>query len=124
MGNSGGLPETHREEPLGGTPEQGSPTFRTSNISNMDNKDYASRYNQRGVSSSKEEVHRVVDKLDRGCFPGAFCKITEDYLTGNQEKCNVIHSDGAIGVEDCWVRTSEGLSCLSSGDDFPMYTQW
>ena len=61
----------------------------------MDNKDYASRYNQRGVSSSKEEVHRVVDKLDRGCFPGAFCKITEDYLTGNQEKCNVIHSDGA-----------------------------
>ena len=36
----------------------------------------------------------------------------------------VIHPDGAIGVEDCWVRTNEGLSCLSSGDDFPMYTQW
>ena len=36
----------------------------------------------------------------------------------------VIHPDGAIGVEACWVRTSEGLSCLSSGDDFPMYTQW
>ena len=36
----------------------------------------------------------------------------------------VIHPEGAIGVEDCWVRTSEGLSCLSSGDDFPMYTLW
>ena len=53
------------------------------------------RYRQRGVSSSKEEVHAVVDGLDRGLFPGAFCKITEDYLTGNPEKCNVIHADGA-----------------------------
>ena len=62
---------------------------------NMANNDSNSRYNQRGVSSSKEEVHQVVDKLDRGCFPGAFCKVTEDYLTGNPDLCNVIHSDGA-----------------------------
>ena len=61
----------------------------------MANTDSNSRYNQRGVSSSKEEVHQVVDKLDRGCFPGAFCKVTEDYLTGNPDLCNVIHSDGA-----------------------------
>ena len=53
------------------------------------------RYNQRGVSSSKEEVHKVVDQMDRGVFPGAFCKITEDALTGQDELCNVIHSDGA-----------------------------
>ena len=53
------------------------------------------RYNQRGVSSSKEEVHKVVDKMDRGLFPGAFCKITEDALTGKNDCCNVIHSDGA-----------------------------
>ena len=42
------------------------------------------RYNQRGVSSSKEEVHRVVDNMDRGLFPGAFCKITSDSLTGQE----------------------------------------
>ena len=36
----------------------------------------------------------------------------------------VIHPDGAIGVEDCWVRTADGMSCLSSGDDFPLWTEW
>ena len=36
----------------------------------------------------------------------------------------VIHADGAIGVEDCWVRTVDGMSCLSSGDDFPLWTEW
>ena len=61
----------------------------------MDQGNPINRYNQRGVSSSKKEVHQVVDKLDRGCFPGAFCKVTEDYLTGNSKLCNVIHSDGA-----------------------------
>lgn len=53
------------------------------------------RYAQRGVSSSKAEVHAVVDQLDRGVFPGAFCKIGPDVLTGDPEKCNVIHSDGS-----------------------------
>ena len=53
------------------------------------------RYGQRGVSSSKTEVHAVVDKLDRGLFPGAFCKITKDHLTSDPESCCVIHSDGA-----------------------------
>jgi phosphoribosylformylglycinamidine cyclo-ligase len=53
------------------------------------------RYNQRGVSSSKEEVHKVVDQMDHGLFPGAFCKITKDVITGQDHCCNIIHSDGA-----------------------------
>jgi len=53
------------------------------------------RYAQRGVSSSKSEVHAVVDNLDRGVFPGAFCKIGRDVLTGSPDKCNIIHSDGS-----------------------------
>ena len=36
----------------------------------------------------------------------------------------VIHDDGAIGMEDCWVRTEEGMSCLSSGEHFPLLTEW
>ena len=35
----------------------------------------------------------------------------------------VIHPDGAIGVEDCWVRTADGMSCLSSGEAFPLWTE-
>ena len=53
------------------------------------------RYQARGVSSDKTEVHSVVNKLDHGLFANAFCKITEDYLTGNPEHCNVIHADGS-----------------------------
>jgi phosphoribosylformylglycinamidine cyclo-ligase len=53
------------------------------------------RYARRGVSSSKTEVHAAISKTDKGLYPGAFCKITEDYLTGDKEKCNIIHSDGS-----------------------------
>ena len=53
------------------------------------------RYSLRGVSSTKDEVHSVVDKMSKGLFPGAFCKINPDFLTGNPEKCCVIHSDGS-----------------------------
>ena len=53
------------------------------------------RYSLRGVSSSKEEVHAVVDGLEKGLFPGAFCKINPDFLTGDPNKCCVIHSDGS-----------------------------
>ena len=53
------------------------------------------RYKARGVSSDKKEVHAVVDSMDRGLFPGAFCKVTEDYLTGDPAKCNLIHADGS-----------------------------
>jgi phosphoribosylformylglycinamidine cyclo-ligase len=54
-----------------------------------------SRYQARGVSSDKTEVHSVVDKMDSGTFPNAFCKITEDFLGGDPDRCNVIHADGS-----------------------------
>ncbi len=54
-----------------------------------------SRYQARGVSADKSEVHSVVDHLDAGVFPGSFCKITEDFLSGDPERCNVIHADGS-----------------------------
>ena len=53
------------------------------------------RYGQRGVSASKEDVHQAIQKLDRGLFPGAFCKIVEDRLTGDSDYCTVMHADGA-----------------------------
>lgn len=57
--------------------------------------DSGSRYQARGVSADKTEVHSVVDTMDAGAVPGAFCKLTEDYLSGDPEKCNVIHADGS-----------------------------
>ncbi|HJN51170.1 MAG: GntR family transcriptional regulator [Pseudomonadales bacterium] len=57
--------------------------------------DSNSRYQARGVSADKGEVHRVVDNLDEGIFGNAFCKITEDYLGGDPDRCNVIHADGS-----------------------------
>lgn len=53
------------------------------------------RYNQRGVSASKEDVHKAISKLDKGLFPKAFCKITEDHLTGDPAYCSIMHADGA-----------------------------
>lgn len=53
------------------------------------------RYNQRGVSASKEDVHKAISKLDKGLFPGAFCKIVPDALTGDEKYCTVMHADGA-----------------------------
>jgi len=53
------------------------------------------RYAARGVSATKSEVHATVDKMDKGVFPTAFCKVTEDYLTGDPNKCNIIHADGS-----------------------------
>jgi len=53
------------------------------------------RYQARGVSADKSEVHSVVDHLDPGVFAHAFCKVTEDFLSGDPDKCNLIHSDGS-----------------------------
>lgn len=53
------------------------------------------RYNQRGVSASKEDVHKAISKLDKGLFPQAFCKIVEDHLGGDPDYCTVMHADGA-----------------------------
>ena len=54
-----------------------------------------SRYALRGVSSGKEEVHKAIDKIDKGLFPKAFCKIVPDLLSGSDEHCVVMHADGA-----------------------------
>lgn len=54
-----------------------------------------SRYQQRGVSASKEDVHAAIKNIDKGLFPKAFCKIVEDDLTGSEEHCLVMHADGA-----------------------------
>lgn len=53
------------------------------------------RYKQRGVSASKEDVHKAIAKLDKGLFPNAFCKIVEDRLGGDADYCNIMHADGA-----------------------------
>lgn len=53
------------------------------------------RYDQRGVSASKEDVHNAIKNIDKGLFPGAFCKIVPDHLGGDPEWCNIMHADGA-----------------------------
>jgi phosphoribosylformylglycinamidine cyclo-ligase len=53
------------------------------------------RYNQRGVSASKTDVHKAVGDLDKGIFPNAFCKIVPDILGGDDNYCIVMHADGA-----------------------------
>jgi phosphoribosylformylglycinamidine cyclo-ligase len=53
------------------------------------------RYMQRGVSASKEDVHKAIAKLDKGLFPQAFCKISPDILGGDEAYCNIMHADGA-----------------------------
>ena len=53
------------------------------------------RYNQRGVSADKRDVHNAIKNIDKGLFPKAFCKIVPDYLTGDDQYCLVMHADGA-----------------------------
>ena len=53
------------------------------------------RYNLRGVSASKEDVHDAIKNIDKGIFPKAFCKIVPDILGGDPDFCNIMHADGA-----------------------------
>ncbi|MCO4293701.1 AIR synthase-related protein [Solitalea sp. MAHUQ-68] len=53
------------------------------------------RYNLRGVSASKEDVHAAIQNIDKGVFPKAFCKIIPDIIGGSDEYCNIMHADGA-----------------------------
>ncbi|MDR3267860.1 MAG: phosphoribosylformylglycinamidine cyclo-ligase [Tannerella sp.] len=53
------------------------------------------RYNLRGVSASKEEVHNAIKHIDKGLYPKAFCKIIPDMLGGDPDYCNIMHADGA-----------------------------
>ena len=54
-----------------------------------------SRYNLRGVSATKDEVHQAIKNINKGLFPKAFCKIVPDYLTNDDDYCLVMHADGA-----------------------------
>lgn len=53
------------------------------------------RYDLRGVSAQKEDVHKAIKNVDKGLFPKAFCKIVPDHLTGDEDYCLVMHADGA-----------------------------
>jgi len=53
------------------------------------------RYDLRGVSASKEDVHNAIKNIDKGLFPKAFCKVVPDFLGGDPEYCNIMHADGA-----------------------------
>lgn len=53
------------------------------------------RYNQRGVSAQKEDVHQAIQNLNHGLYPKAFCKIYEDFWGGDADYCNLMHADGA-----------------------------
>lgn len=53
------------------------------------------RYQLRGVSASKEDVHNAIKNSDKGLYPKAFCKIIPDYLGGDESYCNIMHADGA-----------------------------
>lgn len=53
------------------------------------------KYNERGVSSDKEDVHEAIKNIDKGIFPRAFCKIIPDMLAGGKFWCNIMHADGA-----------------------------
>ena len=59
------------------------------------NSDNSQRYNLRGVSASKEDVHNAIKNIDKGLFPKAFCKIVPDYLTNDDNYCLIMHADGA-----------------------------
>ena len=53
------------------------------------------RYSLRGVSATKDDVHKAIASIDKGLFPKAFCKIVPDYLTNDPKTCLVMHADGA-----------------------------
>jgi hypothetical protein len=72
------------------------------------------RYNQRGVSASKEDVHQAIKLLDKGLFPKAFCKIVPDTLAADPDYCTIMHADGA-GTKSSlayiyWKETGRSIS--------------
>jgi phosphoribosylformylglycinamidine cyclo-ligase len=53
------------------------------------------RYDLRGVSASKQDVHKAIKTAGKGLFPNAFCKVIPDIIAGDPAYCNVMHADGA-----------------------------
>ncbi|MEO0788287.1 MAG: AIR synthase related protein [Bacteroidota bacterium] len=54
-----------------------------------------SKYEARGVSATKSEVHAAIEGLDKGLYPKAFCKVLPDVVAGDPEYCNLMHADTA-----------------------------
>lgn len=96
-----------------------------------------SKYNQRGVSATKQEVHAAIKNIDKGLYPKAFCKIVPDHLSGSPQHCLVMHADGAgtksalayaywketgdLGVwkgiaQDALVMNLDDLACVGAVD--------
>ncbi|MCO5234541.1 MAG: phosphoribosylformylglycinamidine cyclo-ligase [Chitinophagales bacterium] len=99
------------------------------------------RYDQRGVSATKDEVHAAIKKVDQGLFPNAFCKLYPDFLGQDSQWCNIIHADGAgtksvlaymywketgdlsvwKGIaQDAIVMNTDDLICVGATDNFLM----
>ena len=53
------------------------------------------KYDLRGVSASKDEVHDSIKGLDKGLYERAFCKILPDFAAGDADYCNIMHADTA-----------------------------
>ena len=53
------------------------------------------KYEMRGVSATKDDVHAAIKGMDKGLYPNAFCKILPDITTGDAEYCNLMHADTA-----------------------------
>ena len=64
-------------------------------IKSLIKKNDKNRYDSRGVSADKTDVHNSIKNIDKGLFPNAFCKIVPDYLSNSEDHCIVMHSDGA-----------------------------
>jgi phosphoribosylformylglycinamidine cyclo-ligase len=96
------------------------------------------KYEQRGVSSSKEDVHAAIINMDKGLFPDAFCKIVPD-LCADNKYCTIMHADGAgtksslayiywretgdlsvwRGIaQDAVVMNLDDLACVGAVDNF------
>ncbi len=96
------------------------------------------KYAQRGVSSQKEDVHKAIEKLDKGLYPKAFCKILPDYAGGDPAFCNIMHADtagtktslayiywketGDLSVwkgiaQDALVMNLDDMACVGAVDD-------
>lgn len=69
--------------------------IHSENRTNINTPDMSEKYEQRGVSASKDDVHNAIRSVDKGLFPNAFCKVTPDILSGDKEFCNIVHADGA-----------------------------
>jgi phosphoribosylformylglycinamidine cyclo-ligase len=80
----------------------------------MTDQRHDARYQARGVSAGKAEVHAAIDRQDAGLFPGAFCKVVADELTGSAEHCIVLHADGA--------GTKSALAYIAWKEGFPLQT--